>query len=240
MADAKTTSEYEVLMKARETAVKNAADLLQAIAETKRRVRPIAEPTRDVPENGEEAREPGKPGSDFLYDLMQLNMAYANRLSTLQNDYRDIAKRALERWYSNMTRNLGIPAAAELTLKFSAGPNPRKAVTLTEHFAIENRLKPKLDVVVSCGPLQGPRPSKPVAGKVKLYTFKGRRAGVVKDGKVTLEHQLEFNQPQLITLEVTVDRDLPAARYTTEVQVRMDGSVRRMPVLVDLTERKKV
>ena len=56
---------------------------------------------------------------------------------------------------------------------------------------------------------------------MRLYPYDRRdAAAVVKDGKVALEHDLEFDKPQLITLEVAVDRDLAAARYTTEIEVR--------------------
>ncbi|HTQ06922.1 MAG TPA: hypothetical protein VMI54_23855 [Polyangiaceae bacterium] len=222
----KRPTEYDLWLQTKRLGVRAAADVLESIADAKQKAkagaRVISDPSRA------ERPSPADAGSDFLYDLLHLQFQYVERLATLQGEYRVIAKRTLERWYSALS-----PVASPLTaeLVFDAD-HP------VQYFALENRVAPEpREATITWEPLRGPRPLGPVPDSIALSHAKNKIGA--KHG-ASYRHTMELppGDPTFIGVEIFPAVLTPNTRYQTEIVTRIGDATRRLNVSVTLRDRK--
>ena len=215
MTQNKPPTEYDLLMEARSQVVTTAVSLLKSYAQLKA-ARPdgASAHRRSKP-------EPAERATDALYELMQLQFAYGNRLAQLQGEYGVIAMRALERWYSAASRD----AAAEHSELEFTGTGPQ-----TMQFTIENRLgPPQVEAEIEWTELRGARPAHIVEDAIDVTAPKLKS---VAAGSHTRSYTVPAGTPGVIRVTVNLDKCRKRSAYTADLTVRMGGTTRTILIKI--------
>jgi hypothetical protein len=227
---AKRPTEYDLWQQTKRLGVQSAADVLESIADAKQKAKAGARALAD-PERAD-APSPADAGTDFLYDLLHLQFQYVERLATLQGEYRVIAKRTLERWYSTLSP-VASPLTAELVFK---------AHELHQYFALENRVAPEArEATITWQALRGPRPLGPVHGSLRLFHAKTaenseeqQELGKLEGATYRATVEVPPGNPTFIRVEVVADVLSRGVPYRTEIVTRIGSATRRLNVTVTL------
>ena len=159
---AERATEYDLLIQARHNAVKNAADMLRAIAEVKRAAKESQPPARGgLSRPGESDRN---QGNLLLYDLLQLHFEYVERLAQIQ----DSTARSPGEFSSACMRSLPLSSASSpRRLVFIFGKSDQAQFSVRNDFACDAVAE------ISWAPLRGPRPEPPDQGSLE-YSIRER------------------------------------------------------------------
>lgn len=225
-----TTKGHPTLIdRSRRATIHAAADFFEGLAQLKRHHK------RAFPDDRSQRR---RDRSDFLLDLLRLNVDYVNRVAELSKEHHRLATRSLERLYNIATPRIFSEQTPELVFGGAEGAWERA-------FTIENKLDSALKTVrIRICPFQGPKPSRavPVKGarELKLGVQVLRLARAAEGDREVQPFELEFDLDYRKTQQIRVELDSATfqgrapALYSGEFEITIGDRIRRIPLTVDM------
>jgi len=222
---AKRPTEYDLIKQARENAIDNAAKMLIGYSKVK------AAAPKGAGLRAYTSGETVGHATDALYELMQLQFAFGNRVANLRGEQSVLAMQALERWYGALTPDKG---CEESELEFSGAKGK-----VEQQFTIENRLGSAVsDVTVEWTDLRGPRPSRSIRDAIKLVVHEGNRKPVTFK-ESPCEHRIAMGRTYIVKVIIDLDKWDRPGTYRGELRVCMNRDTRRIALVATRSPEPK-